>query len=129
MEWKHYREETWNTPRVQNWWVRLDPTEKIRSWHLGHTFLHNVCTDIHPSNSQCSRLPKQLHGFCFQGYGKEKDALRREVWEALRKAGSQVASSGVERGQRWAAAQRGFRGAVRSGRRRESRALGQLAPP
>jgi len=51
------------------------------------------------------------------------------VWAALRKAGSQVASSGVECGQRWAAAQRGLRNAVRSGRRRESRALGQLAPP
>lgn len=51
-----------------------------------------------------------------------------------RKAGSQVALSGarqpgVECGQRWAAAQRGLRSVVRSGRRGENRALGQLAPP
>lgn len=38
MDRKPSRVEIRDIPRLQNWWVLLDPTEEIRSRHLGHTF-------------------------------------------------------------------------------------------
>lgn len=104
--------EIWNLARLQNWWAHLDPTEKIRSWHLGHTFYiksarisvlqtHNAAG--FPSNSMDSvvrdmgtrrMLPEEGYGAASRMAGTRSGLSLHGSWAWSVASGGQLRSEG-----------------------------------
>lgn len=98
--------EICNITRLQNWWVHLDPTEKIRNWHLGHTsYIKSARISVLQTRNAVG-FPSNFMDSVFRDMGTRRMLPEERYGAASRKAGARSGLS-VQGSRAWSVASGG----------------------